>query len=259
MEASKIGAVEPGEIARRFYSGNLVYQEHLSRYRFVRGFLKGKTVLEIGSGPGDGTKYLAEAAKEITAVEIDPERRSFAIENFSAPNISFAEMDARRLGFKDNRFDAVVSLEVIEHMSEHDLFVSEIRRVLNDGGLAILSTPNKDVVRLEGSTSNAAHVKELDFDEFRRLLSGKFAKVDLYGQTRGKGVSGKGRALHDFVRGIDVLGLRRIFPQGLRDSVYSGFANATGAKRIEDIQASDLVISKHEVEKSRNIIAICTK
>jgi len=46
-------------------------------------------------------------------------------------------MDARKLKFKDNSFDAVIALEIIEHCN----CVSEIKRVLKPHGLFFCSTP----------------------------------------------------------------------------------------------------------------------
>ncbi len=47
-------------------------------------------------------------------------------------------MDARDMAFKDNSFDAVISLEVIEHCD----CISEINRVLKPGGFFFCSTPS---------------------------------------------------------------------------------------------------------------------
>jgi len=46
-------------------------------------------------------------------------------------------MDARKLKFKDNSFDAVIALEIIEHCN----CISEIKRVLKPNGLFFCSTP----------------------------------------------------------------------------------------------------------------------
>lgn len=53
--------------------------------------------------------------------------------------MSIADLN-RELPFKDQQFDAVVSNEVIEHLSETGLFLSESHRVLRAGGILVLST-----------------------------------------------------------------------------------------------------------------------
>ncbi len=46
------------------------------------------------------------------------------------------------LKLKSNSADLVIALEVIEHLFDTDLFLSEIHRVLKPKGILILSTPN---------------------------------------------------------------------------------------------------------------------
>ncbi|MFN6992331.1 MAG: methyltransferase domain-containing protein, partial [Fervidobacterium sp.] len=43
---------------------------------------------------------------------------------------------------KNESFDTVVSMDVIEHLYDVDNFLSEIYRILKNGGKAIISTPN---------------------------------------------------------------------------------------------------------------------
>ena len=47
------------------------------------------------------------------------------------------------LPFADQSFDVVISNHVIEHMTNADKHLSEIGRVLKDGGIAYLATPNR--------------------------------------------------------------------------------------------------------------------
>lgn len=51
--------------------------------------------------------------------------------------------DAQYLPFKDNSFDGIVTLHVIEHIDDDRLFLSEIKRTLKFGEFAIIGTPNR--------------------------------------------------------------------------------------------------------------------
>jgi len=46
--------------------------------------------------------------------------------------------------FADNRFDCVVSIDVLEHLADDQAFLRELRRVLQPGGKAIVTVPNGD-------------------------------------------------------------------------------------------------------------------
>lgn len=49
--------------------------------------------------------------------------------------------DAHNMPFKNSEFDTVFCFEVLEHTKNPKLVVSEIKRILNDGGIAYISTP----------------------------------------------------------------------------------------------------------------------
>jgi ubiquinone/menaquinone biosynthesis C-methylase UbiE len=52
-------------------------------------------------------------------------------------------MSAEHLAFKDDLFDIVLLIEVLEHVKDDRKALEEIHRVLKPGGLAILTAPNK--------------------------------------------------------------------------------------------------------------------
>jgi SAM-dependent methyltransferase len=61
------------------------------------------------------------------------------------PNkIVFIFGDCQRLPFKESSFDAVICLDVIEHVKNEKQTIKEIFRVLNYGGWLILSTVNEN-------------------------------------------------------------------------------------------------------------------
>lgn len=63
---------------------------------------------------------------------------------FDMDNIIFDVGDAENLSLPDNFFDIVLCSEVIEHLTHPENSIKEIRRVLKPGGVAIITTPNKD-------------------------------------------------------------------------------------------------------------------
>jgi hypothetical protein len=64
----------------------------------------------------------------------------------------------------------VVSFETIEHISEHEEMFAEIKRVLKDDGLLIMSSPDKRYYSEARNYENPFHVRELHGAEFLRKL-----------------------------------------------------------------------------------------
>ena len=102
---------------------------------------RGGNVLDIGTHVGDFTTRVAErlGAKEVHGVELiekhAAEARSRGIK------VEVADIE-KGLPFPDGKFDVVHANQVIEHLRDTDLFVTEIRRVLKPGGIACISTNN---------------------------------------------------------------------------------------------------------------------
>ncbi|MCP5023107.1 MAG: methyltransferase domain-containing protein [bacterium] len=65
-----------------------------------------------------------------------------------------------RLPFDDNTFDAVISVEVIEHVEDQFAFIRELVRIAKPGALVVLTTPNTHHVgsRVRTLTWGFAHL-----------------------------------------------------------------------------------------------------
>jgi len=246
-------------IIERHFDSNLVFQEHNARYEFAKGFVKGRSVLDLGCGIGHGTEMLSGEAKKIVGVEIDSMKLNTAHLYFNKKNIDYIIADARFLPFKENMFDTVISLEVIEHLIEHDKYLADIKKVLNPNGKAIISTPDKEIIRLEGTVSNVAHVKELTHSEFKALLSRYFSRVEIHGQTRRRGVKGLSGILYHVVRRLDILKIRAMFSRNFKNGILKRISRATGAKAPSEISAEDVAVLKGQTRWARNLIGVCEK
>jgi ubiquinone/menaquinone biosynthesis C-methylase UbiE len=155
--------------------------EHLHRYAFSREVCRGKKVLDIASGEGYGSNLLSEVAEYVWGVDISSDAVAHAKEKYARPNLEFHIGSATSIPIKDGSVDVVVSFETIEHIVEHDSFLSEIKRVLKKGGMLIISTPDKSIYS-ERDPENPYHVKELATDEFRELTSRHFRFSILFQQ-----------------------------------------------------------------------------
>ena len=92
----------------------------------------------------------------------------------------FQVADLAKLPFEDDSFDLVVCFETIEHVADARRVVAELRRVLVDDGMLVISTPNP----AEYVVENEFHVREFTPDEFAELLDDHFPeRIWLYQQN----------------------------------------------------------------------------
>jgi ubiquinone/menaquinone biosynthesis C-methylase UbiE len=163
-------------------SGDIKY-EHLHRYALCLDFVAGKSVLDIASGEGYGSASLAKIASHVTGVDISTESIQHAREKYqSYNNLDFLVGSCDAVPLSEKSVDIVVSFETIEHHGRHEEMMLEIKRVLRQDGILIVSSPNRLTYSDEPSYSNPHHVKELYYEELVTLLSRHFSYVKIYGQ-----------------------------------------------------------------------------
>lgn len=100
----------------------------------------GKRLLDIGCGEGSFIVQVRQKFAEVYGIDISDDVIELSIKN----NIIAKKVNLNNepIPFPDNYFDAVVTLDVIEHVFDPVLFLNEIKRVLVGGGYTIISTPN---------------------------------------------------------------------------------------------------------------------
>ena len=156
--------------------------EHLHRYAMARDAVAGKDVLDIACGEGYGSALLAQSAKSVVGVDVDPKAVAHAEAKYGGGNARFLHGECVAIPVGDASVDVLVSFETIEHISEHEVFLSEIRRVLRPGGLVLISTPERENYDTTQTTANPFHVREMSGEEFNTLLKSRFANVALLSQ-----------------------------------------------------------------------------
>jgi SAM-dependent methyltransferase len=109
---------------------------------------KGQTVLEIGGHRSGVLPYLEKTRQiqgrglDISAAWVQEQNR---LAGLRGGHTQWVMGDAERLPFADNQFQAVVSFDVFEHLSDIKAAVFECARVLAPGGRLVCHMPVQDV------------------------------------------------------------------------------------------------------------------
>jgi len=156
--------------------------EHLHRYAYACEYVLGKVVLDIASGEGYGSEMLSRTAHHVYGVDIDATSITHAKLKYNSAKLTFREGCCTEIPLEDASVDVVVSLETIEHITEHVRMMSEVKRVLRPGGILIISSPERHEYSELNKQQNPYHLKELNQDEFISLLEKHFKHTSFFGQ-----------------------------------------------------------------------------
>lgn len=111
----------------------------------IREFLaKPSRVVDLAAGEGAFSVKLKELGHEVLAVDA-------SLDNWKVPEIELQIQNldsefAEKIQSNDNKFDAVVAIEIIEHLENPFRFARECAKLLKPGGLLFLTTPNVEAV-----------------------------------------------------------------------------------------------------------------
>jgi len=108
--------------------------------------LKGLKILDIGCGGGLLCEPLCEMGAEITGIDA------------SATNIEIAKLHSKKMNLKidymccspenfniKNKFDIILNMEVIEHVSNVNLFIQNCSKLIKKDGIMFVATINKNL------------------------------------------------------------------------------------------------------------------
>jgi ubiquinone/menaquinone biosynthesis C-methylase UbiE len=156
---------------------------HDAGYREVLARLGPGVVVDVGCGVGEETERLAAPDRFVIGVDYSGAAVQLAAKTFlhearpdSFGPLNFLASDGARLGLRDHSVDYVVSSHIIEHFVNPALHVSELARVVQRDGTALVITPNAPA-----DFENPFHVYLFEEDHLVSLLSLFFDEVACFG------------------------------------------------------------------------------
>lgn len=133
------------------------------------GDVRGKDLLDYGSGMGEESVYFARLGARVKAIDISAKgvdlTRQRAAVNGLAHYVDARVMDAQHTDFADNSFDLAHGLGILHHVTL-EAGLTEIHRVLKPGGVGVFLEP----------LGNSRFVESLKAS-LQRKLRGKFGLI----------------------------------------------------------------------------------
>lgn len=109
---------------------------------------KGSLILDVGSGPGQFTKYMIDKGYQVLGIDLTDEMLQIA--RRKVPEGDFRKMDMRQLDFKPGTFDGILAAYSLIHIPTQEIprTLNEFFRVLKPKGyvLIIVQRGNSDQV-----------------------------------------------------------------------------------------------------------------
>lgn len=180
---------ERGEYHRYLDPNWVYYPTYLAKMRFIRNYLcriaKTSRILDLGCGEGVLVEEYRSLGSDIIGLDKD----------YSSEFVLRGDM--RKTPFPDKNFDVILCLDAIEHLDYESqaIAIHEIKRILKDDGIAILSIPN------------LAHL----YSRLCFLLRGGFDRTSLISRHPGD------RPMREYIQllkqeGLGILQRRGLFP-----------------------------------------------
>ncbi|MBI5492392.1 MAG: class I SAM-dependent methyltransferase [Deltaproteobacteria bacterium] len=107
---------------------------------FKSGELKGKVLLDAGSGTGWFSRRAVELGARVTSLDVGEKILNEVKKKCDTVRVVG---DVTNLKFPDRSFDCIVSTEVIEHTPDPAKAIKEMSRVIKKGGVLALTVPNR--------------------------------------------------------------------------------------------------------------------
>lgn len=157
--------------------------EHFALDQRVLKPLAGLKILDIGCGGGLLCEPLSRMGAEITGVDAAEENIKVASYHRDQMDLSitYRHTTAEALVEEGAQFDAIINMEVIEHVADVSIFLSACHNLLRPGGIMLVSTLNRTLKSYLFAILGAEHILKWlpkgthDWDKF--ITPNEFAQA----------------------------------------------------------------------------------
>ncbi len=150
-----------------FKARNKIITDHIREILKTKPAGETLKVLNVGVATGH-TSVLLKEFGDVTSVEYDEDCYDFIKD--TVPDIGLRLGTILDLDFEEKKFDLVCAFDVIEHVEEDSLAVSELKRVCKDGGNVVVTVPAFMSLWSHHDVINH-HIKRYRKSEFQGLFN----------------------------------------------------------------------------------------
>jgi len=156
----------------------------LARYKFVSKMLSGKNkVAELGCGDAFGSRVVQQEVKDLSVYDFDP----IFVEDINSRTDERWKLTARMHDIlegplKEAPFDAIYSLDVMEHIEEKNehLYVKNLKDSLSEHGILIVGMPSLESQSYASPQSKVGHINCKSGKVLKSTLEKDFHNVLLF-------------------------------------------------------------------------------
>jgi 2-polyprenyl-3-methyl-5-hydroxy-6-metoxy-1,4-benzoquinol methylase len=173
--------------------------DHTYRYFWARDRAL-SPVLDAACGVGYGSRIMADAGKDVVAVDIEPLAIQYGQRHYAHPHIHWITANLLDEPWGAEQFNTVVSFETLEHLEWPDLALGSFHDALLDGGRLLVSVPNEERMpfKAENFTKDTyPHRRHYTPEQFEKLLTDNGFEVTYRGSQ-----PSKESAVHDGTHGL---------------------------------------------------------
>ena len=229
---------------------------HETFYLWARDFVQDKAVLDVGCGSGEGTAILAQTARKVMGVDVDPSMIELARSDNSRGNVDFRVMDCAALDLPSASFDVVVCNALLEYLSDPEAFFREAGRVLCPHGRIICGTKNleRSLKSRSGKPLYRNHLQEFTAETLARSMAKYFGSIEIFGEkmrprAEAQLMNPTARRIEQFLVRFDV---KHLIPMGIRQAVRRRITGVDFA----DVDSSDFYVTDESVDDAIYVIGV---
>lgn len=142
---------------------------HSRKWKTLNEFLRGSkgSLLDIGCADGTTTRNIKQRHPKLKITGVDLYDSAIKYAKSVSSDITFITADVHKLPFGNKTFNAVVAVEVLEHLHEPEQVLTEINRVLKPGGTFIVGQDTDSLLfkmvwwvwgKMKGSVWDESHI-----------------------------------------------------------------------------------------------------